>query len=71
MGSQKDEMDTVTVLQMLCEEQWSNSACSGYAILAGQKLRFTQSQIDDFMTALKLVYEQFTVDEAKQIYRDN
>lgn len=70
MKNSKDKSDTSELLKMLCMEQWSNSACSGYAILACRRLNFTKNQTNEFLSALNFIYEQYAVDEATHIYMD-
>lgn len=70
MKNSQDKSDAPELLKMLCMEQWSNSACSGYAILACRRLNLTKNQTNDFLSALKSIYEQYAVDEAMHVYMD-
>ena len=49
---------------------WSNSACKGYAIKAGERAGLTPDQIERLVTALSRIFDDISTEEAEQIYEN-
>jgi len=58
------------MLQLLCDEQWSNAACSGYLILACEKEGYTRVQTKKLLKYMEDAFSQKTIEQAKKKYYD-
>jgi hypothetical protein len=56
------------IVQSLCEEQWSNNACCGYALIACKALGYSEKQIGEFLSALNNAFGNYSVERAKEKY---
>lgn len=61
-------MNNEEFLNLIQTQGWSNSACSGYAILACRNLGFTQSEITDFIHMLNSTFGNYSIEEAEKVY---
>lgn len=50
------------------ENEWSNNACLGYAILGAEKLGYSEKQIKELTRAIYGAFDMKSLDEAKDIY---
>lgn len=57
-----------SILHHLFDEQWSNNACCGYALIACKALSYSNEQTCSLIAAINDAFENYTVDEAKQKY---
>lgn len=55
---------------LLCANQWSNTACMGYAIKTCKALNYSEKEISEFVTTLNAMFSNFTLEEAEEEYRD-
>lgn len=55
---------------LLCANQWSNTACMGYAIKACKALNYSEKEISEFVTTLNAMFSNFTLEEAEEEYRN-
>lgn len=54
------------IAQFLCEEQWSNSACCGYVLIACKELGYSEKKIDELLSALNDTFGNYSVECAKK-----
>lgn len=57
-------------LNLIKIEEWSNSACLGYAILACRNIGFTESEVADFIDMMNSVFGNYSTVEAEKVYLD-
>lgn len=50
------------------ENEWSNNACLGYAILGAKKLKYSENEIEKLIRAIYGEFNWKSVDEAKETY---
>lgn len=58
----------VNLVQLLCEEQWSNNACCGYVLIACKALGYSEKQINELLSALNDAFSNYSVECAKEKY---
>lgn len=68
MNSNSENLITSKELKELLEENWSNAACYGYVIKACEKIGLSECDMKKIIKQLKLMFEKYTVEEAKKIY---
>lgn len=56
------------ILNLLCDEQWSNAACCGYVILACENLGYNKEKIRLLLNSMDNEFSRKTVDQAKTKY---
>jgi len=56
----------IGIMRSLCAEQWSNSACCGYATIACKALGYTDEQARAFIDALNTAFGNCSVESAKR-----
>ena len=49
---------------------WSNDACLGYAIAAGEAAGLTPEQIGRLIDAMEAAFDEMTVDQAASYYQN-
>jgi hypothetical protein len=50
------------------DHRWSNKACLGYAILAADRLGYSEEQERKLLNALKGAFDMNTIEKAEQTY---
>jgi hypothetical protein len=52
-------------------QAWSNYACFGYAILAADRLGYTEEQTEQLLQAMFSIMDENTLDDAIKVYLKN
>jgi hypothetical protein len=55
-------------MRLLCNDQWSNASCCGYLIKACETLHYSQAETDKLLSAMEATFEQYSIEQAKNIY---
>ncbi|MDO4300080.1 MAG: hypothetical protein Q4D26_01670 [Clostridia bacterium] len=58
--------NNISILQKLCEEQWSNEACLGYVILACNILGYSSDEKFRLISTVEETFGNYTVLQAKK-----
>ena len=56
-------------LNWISINQWSNTACIGYAIKTCKVLDYSDKEINAFINTLSAMFSNFTLEEAEEEYR--
>ncbi len=52
-------------------EMWSNQACLGYAIAAMERKGYTAEQIKEVVRSMQFVFDNKSIEQAAEIYRQS
>lgn len=61
----------VNAVSACSNEQWSNNACLGYAIMGANKLGYTEKQTQDLVRVIYSEFDFKSVEEAKTTYEQS
>ncbi len=62
------EQSAKNLIQLICEEQWSNAACCGYMRIACKILDYSEKQTEELLSAMQIAFGNYTVEYAKKKY---
>ena len=60
------DMSQKDMLHYLCDEQWSNAACSGYLIFTCEYLGYSEKQIGNLLNSMQDTFGNRTIEQAKK-----
>lgn len=68
MNDNNKNIITKEELVELLGDNWSNAACCGYVIKTCENIGLSSKETKEIITQIKLLFDKYTVDEAKNIF---
>lgn len=53
------------------QDDWSNNACLGYAILGAKRLGYSEEQTKKLIRAIYSVFDETSIEEARKVYENS
>lgn len=65
------QLHSLTELQALLSENWSNDACMGYAILSLEYLKYSKKEIQNIIDIMRSEFDETSIKGAEKKYKSS